>query len=698
MTTHNLSKITGEHLSKKAIVYLRQSSLSQVKNNIESQKLQYALAGRASALGFKQVDIIDKDLGASAASGARLRPGFQELLARVALGDIGIILSRELSRLSRTDKDWCHLMEVCQIFNTLIGDGETVYDPNRFDDQLVLGIKGTISVAELGVLKMRLQQGKEAKAQRGELFTTVAPGYIREDTGIVKDPNQRVQEAIALVFTKFQAFGSVRQVYTWFIENKLELPVNKSIGGVFQIVWKLPAKTFIPAMLHNPIYAGAYVYGRRPVKKSVEDGVILKSQMAIQPPEEVKVFIKDHHEGYISWETYLKYQRMIENNGTNFQQDEAALSVREGHGLLSSLLRCARCGHKLNVRYWGKSGTTPRYLCSGDYVSGGKYCIGFSGTNADKCIALEVLKVISPAGVTASLQALEQFDKDNDLRSQALSRQLEQAEYENHRAFVQFDRADPANRLVVDTLEQRWNNTLETVERIRVELDASQVHVQSISQDERDAILKLGQCFSDIWCSDGCPMSLKKKIIRLLINEIIVDINEAKQALHFIIHWYGGRHTELSMPRPLPANKAHKTAEEDLEIIRKMAVRYDDSEIAKVLGKLKRTTGKGHRWTKSGVATARRSIGIKSSPKMVNDDVLNMAQAKAYCGVSDSTLMKLIENNLLPANQVVTFAAFEIKKSDLDAEPVASILKTLKKTKKLVLKGSTPDKQQELFI
>jgi hypothetical protein len=242
-------------------------------------------------------------------------------------------------------------MEVCQIFNTLIGDGETVYDPNRFDDQLVLGIKGTISVAERGVLKMRLQQGKEAKAQRGELFTTVAPGYVREDASIVKDPNQRVQEAIALVFTKFQEFGSVRQVYAWFLENRLELPVNKSVGGVLQIVWKLPAKTFIPAMLHNPIYAGAYVYGRRPVKKSVADGVILKSQMAIQPPKEVKVFIKDHHEGYISRETYLKYQRMIENNGTNFQQDEAALSVREGHGLLSSLLRCARCGHKLNVRY-----------------------------------------------------------------------------------------------------------------------------------------------------------------------------------------------------------------------------------------------------------------------------------------------------------------------------------------------------------
>jgi hypothetical protein len=193
-------------------------------------------------------------------------------------------------------------------------------------------------------------------------------------------------------------------------------------------------------------------------------------------------------------------------------------------------------------------------------------------------------------------------------------------------------------------------------------------------------------------------MSLKKKIIRLLIKEIVVDINENNQTLHFIIHWHGGRHTKISMPRPLPANKTHKTAEDNLEIIKKMAVRYDDSEIAKVLGKLKRRTGKGHRWTKSSVATARRSIGIKPPPKMVNEDVLNMAQAKAYCGVSDSTLMKLIENNILPANQVVTFAAFEINKADLDAEPVAGILKTLKKTKKIVLKGSAPDKQQELFV
>lgn len=698
MATLNVSKISNHHLGRKAIVYLRQSSLRQVKNNLESQNLQYALADRARDLGFNQVDIIDKDLGMSAATGARLRPGFQELLARVAVGDVGIILSRELSRLSRTDKDWCHLMEVCQLFDTLIADGETVYDPNRFDDQLVLGIKGTISVAELGVLKMRLQLGKEAKASRGELFSTVAPGYIRDGNSIVKDPNIRVQEAITLVFKKFQEFGTMRQVHTWFIENNLELPTNKVQGGVFKLVWKLPALTFIPSVLHNPIYAGAYVYGRRPVKKVFEDGKIRKSQASIKSPEDAKVFIKDHHERYISWETYLRHQRMIEDNGTNFSSNEATLSVREGQGLLSSLLRCARCGHKLNVRYWGRHGTVPRYHCTGDYYSGGKYCIGFSGGVADKLIEQEVLSIISPEGLTASLQAIENLDGGHDARNQALSRQLEQAGYEAERAFNQYDQADPNNRLVVDTLEARWNAKLERLGHIKVELDAHHVANAPIRKSDEESIHVLGKHFADTWNNKRCPIILKKKIIRLLIKEIVVDIDEEKELLNFVIHWSGGSHTALVAPRPMPASKAHKTSEDDLEIIAKMTIRYDDTEIAKVLSKLDRKTGKGNRWTKSSVGTARRSLGIKSSAKKKDDGILNMTQAKAYCGVSDSTILKLIENKLLPANQVVTFAEFEINKSDLDAEPVLTILKTLKKTGKLLLGGDQPVNQKELFL
>ena len=698
METPVNEKISKKHLEKRAIVYLRQSSISQVKNNIESQRLQYALSERATQLGFKQVDIIDKDLGASAATGSRQRPGFQELLTRVAVGDVGIILSRELSRLSRTDKNWCHLMEICQLFDTLIGDDETIYDPQRFDDQLVLGIKGTMSVAELGVLKMRLIQGKLAKARRGALFTTVAPGYIKEGDSIVKDPDRRVQDAIMLVFKQFKMLGSIRQVHQWFIENKVELPTNKAVDGKFQLVWKLPALTFIPSLLHNPIYAGAYVYGRRPTQKILEGGEIKKSQHAIISPEEAKVFIKDNHEPYISWSSYLRNKKMIENNGTNFQADATILAAREGQGLLTGLLRCARCGHKLHVRYWGKKGTTPRYVCNGDYHNGGQYCIGFSGTTAEKQITKEILKIISPKGVAASLEAITQLNTRHDHRQQALERQLEQADYEANRAFTQYDQVDPNNRLVADTLEQRLDQKLQYVEQIRNELNASQSEKQSLSRKEEESLLDLGQHFIDVWEHPSSSMSIKKKIVRLLIKEIIVDTNETEQTLSLIVHWKGGVHTKLSVARPLPANKAHKTSDRDLEIIRKMAIRYDDTEIAKVLSKLGRKTGKGNRWTKSSVGTARRKLKIKAPSKNEDDDTLNMVQAKKYCGVSDSTLLKLIEENILPAQQIVTFAPFEIKRSDLDSEPVYGIIKNLKKTGRLELKGSQPTAQKELFI
>jgi len=660
--------------------------------------LQYALAERASHLGFKQVEIIDKDLGSSAASGSRQRPGFQQLLTSVAVGDVGIILSRELSRLSRTDKDWCHLMEICQLFNTLIGDEETVYDPSHFDDQLILGIKGTISVAELNVLRIRLLQGKEAKAKRGELFTVVAPGFIRDGNQIVKDPNRRVRDAIMLVFNKFQELGSIRQTYTWFMENKIELPVNKPVGGQIQLTWKLPAQTFIPSVLHNPLYAGAYVYGRRTVEKVVEQGAVRKRQSAIRSPDEAKVFIKDHHEGYISWETYLRYQRMIDQNGTNFQSDEATLAVREGHGLLTGLLRCARCGHKLHVRYWGKQGTTPRYFCNGEYTSGGEYCISLGGSTADKRLAEEVLNILSPEGVAAAVQAIERLDNKHSDRQRALEKQRQQLEYEAQRAFLQYDQADPNNRLVVDTLEQRWNEKLEKVEHLKSTLDATRVAPQTLSDQDKQSIFALGQCFFETWHHDACPMTLKKKIIRCLIKEIIVDVDKDKQLLNFIIHWQGGSHSSLTIPRPLPANQAHKTAEEDLEVIKKMASRYSDAEIAKVLSKLGRKTGKGNRWTQSSVGLIRRKHDIKSVPKQQDDDILNMAQAKRYCGVSDSTLMRLINDKILPAKQVVPFAPYEIKQSDLDSEPVSTILKTLKKSGKLIRKRGTPENQGDLLL
>ncbi len=329
-----------------------------------------------------------------------------------------MVLSRELSRLSRTDKDWCQLMELCQVFNTLIADAENLYDLNRLDDQLVLGIKGTLSVVELKALKFRLQQGREAKAKRGELGWRLAPGYVTDPVAqIVKDPNLRVQQAIALVFKKFRELGSIRQTHRWFHEEAIELPVNKALGGQFLLAWQLPTVSFVNDVLHNPLYAGAYVYGRRPTEVVVKQG---GGNAAHDRPRTPASLLPTNHPGYISWAQYQRNQDIMRSNGGNFTQDESALAMRSGQGLLTGLLHCARCGRKLHIRYWGKSGTAARYVCVGDFATGGQYCLGFGGATVNKRLSEEILKVISPRGLNASIAAIERLsNQDSDRRYSA---------------------------------------------------------------------------------------------------------------------------------------------------------------------------------------------------------------------------------------------------------------------------------------
>ena len=692
-------KITPEHLARKAVVYLRQSSPAQVKQNRESQRLQYALRDTARDYGFKHVEVIDCDLGKSAAIGAQARDGFKQLLASVALGEVGLVLSRELSRLSRTDQDWRHLLELCQVFNTLIADAENLYDLNRLDDQLVLGIKGTLSVVELKTLMFRLQQGREAKAQRGELGRCLAPGYAADPDGqIAKDPNLRVQEVIALVFKKFGELGSIRQTHRWFHEENIQLPVNKAIGGRFQWVWQLPTMSLLADMLHNPLYGGAYVYGRRPIETVVKEGQIRKRQASARAAEEASVFIPAHHPGYISWTQYQRNQDIMRSNGGNFTRDESALAVRNGQGLLTGLLRCGRCGRKLHRRYWGKSGTAARYVCSGDFATGGQYCPGFGGATVDQRLSEQILNAISSPGLAASVAAIERLDTRGSDQRAALQRQYQQLQYEAQRAFEQYDQADPANRLVVDVLEQRWNAKLEALEKLHRDLDAQSDAVVSLSAADKKAILALGQDFATVWGDPVCPMALKKKITRTLVNEIVVDLDDAAQEIRLIIHWHGGCHTTMTMPKPQSGAVAHKTALEDLELITRMACRYRDDEIARVLSKLGRRTGKGKRWTQSRVAYVRRKYAIDPLDEQTRDtDILTLAQATKHSGVSDTTLMKLIKEDILPAAQIAPYAPLEIKRADLDNEAVVVILKRLKATGKLIFEGNPLANQQSLF-
>lgn len=693
------SKITASHLARKAVVYLRQSSLAQVKHNTESQRLQYALKDTAKAYGFSRVEVIDTDLGMSASSGAHTREGFKQLLASIALGEVGMVLSREPSRLSRTDKDWCQLMELCRVLDTLIGDAESVYDLNRLDDQLILGIKGTLSVVELGTLKLRLQQGREAKARRGELGRSPQPGYVMDEatSRLAKDPNLRVQEAIALVFSRFEALGSIRQTHLWFHQQRIELPVNKPHGGHFRLVWKLPSPSFLGDMLNNPMYAGAYVYGRRPTEVVVRQGQAVKRPGRPRAAHEASVFIAQHHEAYVSWEVYQRNLDTLRGNGSNFAQVDAAQGVRGGQGLLTGLLRCARCARKLNIRYWGKHGTAARYLCSGDFQTGGRYCLGFGGATVDRRLSEVILNVLSPYGLQASIAAIAQSRSQGSERRGVVERQLQQARYEAERAFAQYDQIDPGNRLVADVLEQRWNAKLAEQQRVEQALSDLNDARAALTPANEASLRALGEAFASVWQSGTCPMTLKKRIARTLIKEIVVDVVDNHQ-LNMIIHWHGGCHTAFSMPKPLSGAIAHKTALQDVELITTMARRYRDDQIARVLSKLGRRTGKGNRWNQDRVATVRRKYDIAAPVAAELDpDILNLAQAQRYSSVSDTTIMRLINAKLLKVEQAAPYAPLEIKRIDLDSEPVAGILAHLRATGRLILDGDTSAQQTSLF-
>src|ERR1700741_2443676 len=332
-------KIKPEHLARKAIVYLRQSSEKQVRQNKESQLLQYAVAERVRALGWTQVEIINSDLGSSAGLAAAQREGFERILSLVALGEVGIVGSREVSRLSRTDKDWCRLLEACQIFGTFISDDQQVHDLNYLDDQLVLGIKGTLSVVELKLIRQRLLAGQASKARRGELFKRLPIGYARDPLGkVVFHPDQRVYEAVQLVFAKFRELWSVRQTFQWFRDHDVELPANPIQGT--QLVWKIPSQSLIRDILRNPFYAGAYIWGRRPLTTLLVGGRLEKRQGAIRSAEEGRVFIPDHHVGYIDGATSEENRRMMRRNSVNSDGDESMAAIRAGQGLLVGLLRC----------------------------------------------------------------------------------------------------------------------------------------------------------------------------------------------------------------------------------------------------------------------------------------------------------------------------------------------------------------------
>jgi DNA invertase Pin-like site-specific DNA recombinase len=654
------------------------------------------MAERVRSLGWKQVEIIDSDLGFSAGMASTRREGFERVLSWVALGEVGIVGSRDVSRLSRTDKDWCRLLEVCQIFGTLIADEQQIYDLNYLDDQLVLGIKGTLSVVELKVLRQRMHAGQESKARRGELFKRLPVGYALDLAGkVVLHPDQRVCEAIQLVFLKFRERWSIRQTFLWFRDHDIELPANPIQGT--RLVWKIPTQALVREVLVNPFYGGAYVWGRRPMETVLVDGHLKKRQTALRSAESCRVFIRDHHEGFIDWAIYEENQRILRRNSVNWQGDESMAAIRSGQGLLAGLLRCGHCGRKLHVRYWGGRGTNARYLCKGEFDDGGRYCIGFGGVSVDRRLSKELLKVISPLGVEASLRALEELSVGDGAQRIALASKLEQLEYEARKAFEQYDSVDARNRLVASELERRWNEKLEEIARTKYRLSELNGMQHALSTEEEAQIRAMGENFSATWESDRCPPELKKMIFRTVFEEIIVRTDDAKTTLHLTVHWKGGVHTQIEMPRPRPATDC-ATPTDALEIIRRMAPRHGDDQIASVLNRLGHSTGKGKRWNQIRVATARRNHSITGQKRALPDpERVSLNEAARICGVSSRTIERLAEAGLLKREQAAPRAPWAILRADLHAEPVRSVIERLLHTGKLFLQGGSLENQSVLF-
>ncbi len=665
-------KIRAEHLERRAVVYLRQSTLKQVRENLESQRLQYALADRARELGWENVEIIDTDLGTSASIGSK-RVGFEHLVAKVALGEVGIILSREVSRLSRTDKDLCHLLEVCQSFNTLIGDEEQIYDLDLMDDQLVLGIKGTMSVVELKVLQMRMHQGRLAKARRGEFFNRIPPGFVLDGSQkITLDPDERVRESIALVFEKYRRLWSGRQASQWFREHDVRVPVNKSWGGRVELDWKFPRPDLIYYILRNPFYAGVYFYGCGETRATLKDGKLIKKRTRPAPrPDNCKVWIFDHHVGYIDWATHEEIRQRMCRNTFSKQANPATAAVRRGRGLLAGLMRCGHCGRKLQVRYWGHQGTAPRYICRGDYGAGGDLCISFGGKKVDRRLAREVLEVLSPLGIEASLQARDQLLSTQNEKLRLLRLELEQLDYEVQRAYDQYNEVDPRHRLVAQELEHRWNTKLEEQQELRARIAATEAENPPLSAEDEKRVRALGENFARVWEHPSCPIELKKKILHTLIEEIVARLED--DMLYLILHWKGGIHTQLEMPKPRPSGK--KTSVKALEAIRQLAKRYGDDLIASVLCSLGHRTGTGRRWTRERVASVRRSYSIAGQARTVPDpEILSLARAAKYCGIGKHVIERLAMKGFLAYQQIFPMAPWEIRRSDLDTEPFRSAL------------------------
>lgn len=674
------AKLTAEHLKRRAIVYIRQSTPIQVSHNLESQRRQYALADQARQLGFQQVEVIDEDLGRSG-SGQVERPGFARLVAEVCTGGVGAVFCVEASRLARNGRDWHHLIELCGLVRALVVDPDGVYDPGLLNDRLLLGLKGTMSEFELNLLRQRCQEAIRQKARRGELQFALPVGYRWAPNGKVEmDPDRRIQQAIELVFAKIIEFGSARQVLLWFRGERVSLPAVMYGESGRELVWKLPVYNTIWHMLRNPMYAGAYAFGKTEARTRVVAGRARKTIGHSKSLDNWTVLIRDHHPGYITWEQFERNQTLLADNAHMKSRMEPKAG-RGGRSLLAGLLRCRRCGRMLHVAYSGKRPGVPRYHCRGAHLNHGvAWCISFGGLRPDQAIAAEVLKAVGGNAVDAAVEAATRIAEQRSQQRRAIVLELEQAQYEARLAARRYETVDPDNRLVAAELESRWNAALRKVseveDRVRQIDTASQ---GSAKIPDKETLLSLAQDLPALWNAETTDMRLKQRITRILIEEIVVDVDDSTREIVMMIHWAGGRHSELRVKKNLTGHHSRRTILEAIEIIRQMAGRFPDDQIAATLNRLGLKTGSGNNWVELRVRTARNYHELPSYDPKLRQNILTLEEASDRLGVSHKIVRRLIDSKMIPASQVVPLAPWEIPAEAIQSEQVLREIAAVKR-------------------
>lgn len=622
-------KVRPEHLDRPALVYIRQSTLMQIHEHQQSTERQYALVEFAKKLGWDaaRIEVLDEDMGQSGTSAAH-RTGFQRLAADVSLGKVGAIFSLEVSRLARSSADWHRLMDLCALSDTLIVDEEGIYDASDFNDRLVLGMKGTMSDAEIHLMRQRLQGGRLHKAKKGELAFPPPTGYVFDNCALVLDPDEQVQKAIRLLFERFRLDGSVARAVRYFTRHGLLFPSRHAHrGGHAEIQWHPLTTHRALAILRNPTYTGAYAWGRNRERRALVEGVVRRRQEKLAAPEQWHAFVKGAHPAYITWEEYTENLKRIEENATRLPGISMRGAARSGEALLQGLVLCGRCGRRMRSSF--PSASAPVYECIRSEYGEGR-CWSTGARRIDDKVVESFLEAMAPPELDLSLAVLKEVERQADSLARQWKLRLERARYESQRAERQYNAVEPENRIVARTLEARWNQKLQEVAQVEQEYEEAQGKQKlELSAQDKKAILALARDLPRLWQAPTTTSVDKKRMLRLVVQDVVLSpVDRPERATRIRILWKTGALSELQTPRPTLAD-SRKAPEPVLAAVRELAgKKYSDSQIAAELNRLGLKNGMGRAFTSKAVATLRRRHviragrppGVSASPQPEQDE------------------------------------------------------------------------------